>query len=165
MKKLFLFLFCRWENWGWYRYLLYTQRLLAGVWRFQCRYEIKLGKITICYPIFRRSVLIAAYRPSMVMNQEGKADIADFSCTLVLFVLDYGSLSNMNKSLTFFQCYCFDSTKPRLFLPSIYAPKLCLVFQELIIEYICQMRSLTIILYDSLCNDITRVSTVMEQDS
>lgn len=102
LKKLFLFLFCRWENWGWYRYLLYTQRLLTGVWRFQCRYEIKLGKITICYPIFRRSVFIAAYRPRMAMNQEGKADIADFSCTLVLFVLDYGSLSNMNKSLTFF---------------------------------------------------------------
>lgn len=107
MKKLFLFLFCRWENWGWYSYLLDTQQLLAGVWRFQWRHEIKLGKITICYPIFRRSgeeypVFIAAYRPSMVMNQEGKADIADFSCTLVLFVLDYGSLSNMNKSLTFF---------------------------------------------------------------
>lgn len=101
----------------------------------------------------------------MVMNQEGKADIADFSCTLVLFVLDYGSLSSMNKSLTFFNVIVSILQNQGYFYLLYMPPKLCLVFQELIIEYICQMRSLTIILYDSLCNDITRVSTVMEQDS
>lgn len=34
----------------------------------------------------------------MIMNHEGKGDLTDFSCTWVLCGLDYGGLSNMNKS-------------------------------------------------------------------
>lgn len=68
-----------------------------------------------------------------------EADVVDLSGTQVLCGLNYGSLLNMNKSLTFSPLFCFNSTNPRLFLPSIHATKVVLLFMECIVDYVSQI--------------------------